>query len=49
MHGLRLDGNESAVEFIQQGNVPNEFMNLRHLQYPSFKPEPVEQLHSLCR
>ncbi|MGA7523139.1 MAG: polysaccharide deacetylase family protein [Acidobacteriaceae bacterium] len=31
------------------GPFPNLFMNSRHLKYPPFKPEPVNQLDALCR
>lgn len=29
--------------------LPDELMDAGHLRYPAFKPEPVEQLNSLCR
>ncbi|MGC9159066.1 MAG: polysaccharide deacetylase family protein [Terracidiphilus sp.] len=30
------------------GTLPNEYLNSRHLPYPPFTPEPVDQLNSLC-
>ena len=27
----------------------NEFLDARHMQYPPFKPEPVQQLNSVCQ
>lgn len=35
--------------FANGGPFPNLFLNARHLKYPPFKPEPVEQLNNLCR
>lgn len=31
------------------GPITNQFLNARHMKYPPFKPEPVEQLNSICR
>ena len=31
------------------GPLPNQFLNSRHLRYPPFKPEPVNELNSLCQ
>ena len=31
------------------GPFPNLFLNSRHLQYPPFKPEPVDKLNSICQ
>ncbi len=34
---------------VNGGPFQNLFLNARHLKYPPFKPEPTEQLDSLCR
>lgn len=31
------------------GPLTNQFLNARHLQYPPFKPEPVDELNSICK
>ena len=31
------------------GTLPDQFMDSRHLTYPTFKPKPMEKLQSLCR
>jgi peptidoglycan/xylan/chitin deacetylase (PgdA/CDA1 family) len=31
------------------GSITNQVLDVRHLRYPPFKPEPVEKLNSLCR
>ncbi len=31
------------------GTLPDQFMDLHHLKYPTFKPEPVDKLNSLCQ
>lgn len=31
------------------GTLPDQFMDSRHLPYPSFKPRPMEKLQSLCK
>jgi peptidoglycan/xylan/chitin deacetylase (PgdA/CDA1 family) len=31
------------------GTLPDQFMDLRHLPYPPFKPHQMEKLQSLCR
>jgi peptidoglycan/xylan/chitin deacetylase (PgdA/CDA1 family) len=31
------------------GPLTNQFLNARHLQYPPFTPEPVQQLNTACR
>ena len=31
------------------GPLTNQFLNSRHLRYPPFKPEPVQQLNSECK
>jgi peptidoglycan/xylan/chitin deacetylase (PgdA/CDA1 family) len=31
------------------GTLPDQFMDLRHLPYPSFPPLPTEKLQSVCR
>ena len=30
------------------GTLPDQFMDSRHLPYPSYKPKPMEKLQSLC-
>jgi len=31
------------------GTLPDQFMDVRHLKYPAFRPEPVQKLNSLCQ
>ena len=31
------------------GTLPDQFMDLRHLPYPTFSPLPTEKLQSICR
>ena len=31
------------------GTLPDQFMDLRHLPYPAYKPHQMEKLQSLCR
>lgn len=31
------------------GTLPSQFLDARHLQWPSFKPEPEQELNRLCR
>ena len=40
---------DPAAALPEGGTFPNQFLNARHLQYPPFKPEPVQQLDSACR
>ena len=40
---------DAAAGLPGGGSLSNEFLNARHLPYPSFTPEPEQELDRLCR
>ena len=45
----RVYAKDPATGFPDGGSLLNEFLDSRHLPYPSFTPEPDQRLDNLCR